>query len=106
PREVLIAVVHRLELAAVDGDASRLEKTHLTAELNEAPTDLAQRQAVVLAKVSNRFVIGSQPPSQPHHLDIAPSLALQPAARLHAIEISVDVKLQQDRWMVRGPAGC
>jgi hypothetical protein len=41
---------------------------------------------------------------QPHHLDVARSLALEPAARLHPIEIAVDVKFQQNRGMSNGRA--
>src|ERR1700729_175870 len=36
----------------------------------------------------------------------APSLVLKPPTRLNSIEIAVDVKLQQDRGMIRGAAGC
>ena len=39
--EVLIPVVHGFELAAIDGDARYREETHLTAEFDEARTDLA-----------------------------------------------------------------
>ena len=45
PREVPVPVVHGLELAAIDGNARRREKAHLTAKLNEARTDLAEPQA-------------------------------------------------------------
>ena len=31
---------------------------------------------------------------------------LKPPTRLNPIEIAVDVKLQQDRGMIRGSAGC
>ena len=50
-------------------------------------------------------MIWSQTPRQPHHLDVAPSLALKAAARLDPIEIAVDVELQQHRRMIRGSAG-
>jgi hypothetical protein len=55
--------------------------------------------------IGNRLVIWSQTPRQPHHLDVAPSLALKPAARLDPIEVAVDVELQQDRRMIRRSAG-
>jgi hypothetical protein len=41
------------------------------------------------------FSSGVEPPDQPDHLQIALRLALQTAARLNAIEIAVDVQLQQ-----------
>ena len=48
-------------------------------------------------------MIGNEPARQPHHLNAAPGLALQPAARLDPIEIAIDVELQQDRRMIRRP---
>ena len=41
PCEVLVPVVHGLELAAIDGDARLREKTHLAAEFDEARAYLA-----------------------------------------------------------------
>ena len=61
---------------------------------------LADRFAVVLPKVGDRLVVRRKTAQQPHHLDIAQHLALQPPARLHAIEVAVNIKLQQDRGMV------
>jgi hypothetical protein len=46
PREVFVPVVHGFELAAIDGNARRREKTHLTAKFDKARTYLAQRQAI------------------------------------------------------------
>ena len=40
--------------------------------------------------------------SQPHQLDIALRLAFKPAARVDAVEVAVDVDLQQYRWMIGG----
>ena len=48
---------------------------------------------------------GSEPARQPHHFNVTRRLALKPPARLHAIEIAVNVKLQQSRWMIRRPTG-
>src|SRR4029077_6527298 len=69
-------------------------------------TNLREASAIVFAKVANRLVIGYKPTQQPHHLNVAPSLVLKPPTRLNSIEIAVDVKLQQDRGMIRGSAGC
>jgi hypothetical protein len=63
------------------------------------------RIAGPLSLRGNRLVIGDQPARQPHRLHVAPSLALEPAARLDPIEIAVDVELQQYRRMIRRPAG-
>src|SRR5215471_12186839 len=105
-REILVARVHRLELAAVNRHARARQQTKLSAKRNEPRTYLADRRAVILAEVSNRLVIGNQSTGEPHHLNVAPTLTLEPTARLNAIEIAVDVQLQQDRGMVGRPSGC
>ena len=94
-REVPVAIVHRLELAAVDRHACCRQKTHLTAQFDEAGANLADGLAVVFAEVGDHLVIRHKSAEQPHHLDIAACLALQTPARLHAIQIPVDVELQQ-----------
>ena len=105
-REVPVAVVHRLELAAVDRDAGLREQANHAAQRDEACANLADCSAIVLAEVCNRLVIGDQPARQPHHLNSLPSLTLKPSARLNPVEIAVDIELQQDRRMIRRPAGC
>jgi hypothetical protein len=103
--EVPVAIVHRLELAAVDRHARRGQQAHLTAQIDEARANLADGAAIVLAKVGNRLVIGNEAAREPHHFDIAARLALEPAARLDPIEIAVDVERQQHRRMIGGPPG-
>src|SRR5439155_4117337 len=103
PCEVLVPVVHGLELAAIDGNARHREKTHLTAEFDEARTYLAQRQAIVFAEVRDRLVIRSEPTQQPHDLDIASGFSFEPPARLNPVQIAVNVKLKQNRGMIRRP---
>ena len=51
-------------------------------------------------------MVGNQPAGQPHHLNIAPGLALEPPARLDPVQIAVNVKLQENRRVVRRPTGC
>ena len=101
--EVPIPTVDGLELAAINGNARRREKAYLTAEFDKARTDLAQRQA---AEVRNRLVIRREPAQQPHNLDIASGFSFQPPARLNPIQISIDIKLQEDRRMIRRPTSC
>src|SRR5262249_47521116 len=103
-REVLVAVVDRLELAAIDGDARRRQQADLSAKRDELRTHLADRRPVVLAEIGNRLVIRNQSTDQPHDLNVATSLTFKPTARLNPIEITVDVKLQQHRRVVRRPA--
>ncbi len=62
--------------------------------------------ALPVLQVSDRSEVWRQPPRQPHQLDIATRLRLQPAARVNAVEIPVDVDLQENRRMVARPSGC
>jgi hypothetical protein len=57
-----------------------------------------------LAEVGDSLVIGCEPPQQPHHFQIAMTLALQPPARLHAIEIAIDVELEVGSASSMNPA--
>src|SRR5664279_6266736 len=58
--EVPVAVVHSLELAAVDRHAGLREKAHRAAKRNKLGADLPDSAAVVLAEVGNRLVVGSK----------------------------------------------
>ena len=104
-REVLVAVVDRLELAAIDGDARCRQKADLSANGDELRAHLADRRPVILAEIGDRLVIGNQPTGEPHDLHVATGLTFKPAARLNPIEITVGVELQKDRRTVRRPAG-
>jgi hypothetical protein len=90
-REVLVAIVHGLELAPVD--PTRSQQAHLTAQVDEAGANLADGLAIVLAEVGNDLLIGHQAASESHHFDVTSGLPLEPAARLNPIEIAVDVEL-------------
>ena len=48
-------------------------------------------------------MIRREPAGEPHHLEIALALALQPPARLDAVEIAVDVELEVQRRVVAWP---
>src|SRR5438552_10582721 len=61
------------------------------------------RGPIVLAEVSNGLEVRHQTSSQPHELDVALRLALQPTAGLDAIQVAVDVELQQHRRVIRRP---
>ena len=60
--------------------------------------------AIVLAKVSDRLVIRSKPAGQPHHFEITLALALEAAARLHAIEIAIDIQLERHARVIARPS--
>ena len=89
------AGIHRLELAAVDRDAGLREQANHAAQRNEASAHLADGSAIVLAEVGNRLVIRYKPARQPHHLNVARSLTLEPSTRLNPIEIAVNVELHR-----------
>jgi hypothetical protein len=76
------------------------EQLQPAAQHHELAADLADRLAVILAEVGDGLEVRCQTPGQPHQLDVTLSFALQTPARLHAIEIAVDVDLEQDRWVV------
>jgi hypothetical protein len=81
-----------------------VRKAYLSANGDELCAYLAYRRPIILAEIGNRLVIRNQPTGEPHHLNIAPALALKPAARLNPIEITIDVELEHHRRMVRRPA--
>ena len=96
-----------IELAAIDRNAGFLrEQARSAAERNEPSADPPDGTAVVLAEIRNCLVIGNEAAGEPHHLDVASGLTLEPAARLNPVEVAVDVELQQYRRMIRRPAGC
>jgi hypothetical protein len=49
-------------------------------------------------------VIRREPSGQPHHLEIADGLAFETTARLHAVQIAVDLEFEQHTRAIRGPA--
>ncbi len=98
-------VVDHLELAAVDSHDRFGEQIEPAAQHDEFATDVTDRLAVVLAKVGDGLEVRRQAPGQPHQLNIALGLAFQAPTRLQAVEIPVDVDLQQHRRVVRGTPG-
>ena len=58
--EVPVAIIHRLELAAIDRNAGSCQQTDLPAQFNEPRADLADGGAVILAEVGDRLVVGSK----------------------------------------------
>jgi hypothetical protein len=103
-RVVLVAIVHGLEFAAVNGDDVG-EKVQTTAQCNKLAAHRPYRQTVITTKVGDGLEIRRQPPGQPHHLQIALRFAFQPQARLKLVQMAIDVNLQERRWVVRGVFG-
>src|SRR5476649_2218022 len=103
-REVAVPRVDSLELAAVYRNAHRAEQLEPPAQHHELSADLADGLAVVLAEVGYRLEVRHQPAGQQHQLEVALALALKAPARLHSIEVAVDIDLQQRRWMIGRPS--
>src|SRR5258708_5103955 len=66
--------------------------------------DLAEGLAVVFPEVGYGFEVRHQAAGQPNQLNVALTLPLQASARLHPIEVSVDVNLQQCSRMIGRPS--
>lgn len=77
----------------------------LAAKSHELRTDPGDRRAIVLAEVGNRLVIGSQTAGQPHDLNVATRFTFQATARLHPVEIAVDVKLEKNQRVIERTVG-
>jgi hypothetical protein len=58
----------------------------------------------LFAEIGDHLVIGDAPAQQPHHFEVAARFAFETAARLHPVEIAIDVKLQMNRGMKGRPA--
>ncbi len=85
-------------------DARLAEQLKAPAQHHELTADLTDGLTVVLAEIGYRLEIWHQAASQPDELDVALALPLKAPARLDAIEVSVDVDLQQRRRMVGRPS--
>src|SRR5437879_8079019 len=104
-REVPVARVDGLELAAVDRNARLAEQLKAAAaQHHELTADLADRLAIVLPEVGYGLEVRHQAAGQPNQLDVALALPLQAPARLHTIEVAINVNLQQRRWMIGWPS--
>ena len=100
-REVAIPIVDRLELAAIHSHAGLCQQLQMPADHHELTTGAANAFAAVPAEVGDGLEVGCQSARQPHQLDVTLALALEAAARLHSVQIAVDVDLQQHRGVIR-----
>src|SRR6202171_3843263 len=103
-RKVPVPRVDGFELAAVDRNTRLAEQLKAPAQHHELTADLADGLAVVLAEIGYRLEVRHQAAGQPYQLDVALALPLQAPARLHPIEVSVDINLQQRRRMIGRPS--
>src|SRR5437773_3415934 len=102
--EVPIPRVDGLELAAVDRNTRFAEQFKASAQHHELTADLADGLTIVFPEVGYRLEVWHQAAGQPNQFDVALAFPFQAPARLHPIEVSVDVNLQQRRRMIGRPS--
>src|SRR6516164_2323997 len=76
------------------------KQVQLATEQNKFTEHLTEGVAVVAPEVSNGLEVRLQVPQQPDHLNVAVGFGLQPTARPHAVQVAVDVELQQIRGRI------
>jgi hypothetical protein len=95
------------KLGAVERHQARREKALISTEQHKGSAGPHDRCTVVASKVRNRLEVRRQPAQKPHDLDIARTLALQPARRAHFVKVAIKIKLQQiPRIIGRPPYHC
>jgi len=61
-------------------------------------------QKIILTEISDSFEIGSKLFQQPDQLNVAPGLTLEQTAGAEAVEVAIDVELEEVGGMVGGAA--
>jgi hypothetical protein len=103
--EVAVTAVDRPEFAAVHGNDGLCKQLEVSTQSHQAAADVADTRAVVMAEVGNGLEVRCHPARQPHPLDVTLRLALQPSAGGNAVQIPIDVDLEQHSGVVGGPPG-
>jgi len=93
--EVLVARVDRPKLAAVDGQQFAAEEFQFAAQERELPADRGERLEVVLAEVGDGFEVGRQLAQQPEDFDVTVTFGLEQPGITHAMQVTVEVELEQ-----------
>jgi hypothetical protein len=73
---------------------------------DELATDVLDGDRVLGAEVGQRLEVRSQAPDQPHQLEVATRLLLEPARRLDAVEVPVEVDLEHRRRVISRATRC
>lgn len=65
--------------------------------IDDQTGDLSEMSALVLGRIKTCCMTrskseGRKPSEQPHHFDVAASLTLEPAARMHTVEIPANIE--------------
>ena len=100
--EVLVSVVDRFELAAVDRHDRLGEQVEPAAKLDELTAHRSDGRTIVATEVGDGLEVRRQASGEPHQLDIALGLPFKAAAGLDPIKIAVEVDLQKCRRMIGG----
>jgi hypothetical protein len=82
-------------LRTIDRHKYASEEPLVAAKKNEGAAGTDDSSAVVTPEISNRLMVGRETTDEPHHLDVALALALEPARRADLVEVTVNVELQQ-----------
>ena len=103
-REVPVPVVHRLELAAVDGDEAAAEDP-LTRRQSSTKRAQAVRIAALFSLRKSAIVLWSRASRPVSHMTstMAPRLPFQAPARGDTVEVAVDEELQEHRRLIARP---
>ena len=97
---------HRLELATVDRPRRLRDQVPATAQHDELATHVPNGDRVLGTEVGQRLEVRSQAPDQPHQLEVATRFLLEPARRLDAVEVPVEVDLEHRRRVIGRAARC
>ena len=99
-REIAITAIHRLDARAIHGNQFPPVQVKFPAQPHKLPKDFPERIPIVTTEVRNRLEVRPQLAQQPDHFKVAMRLRLQTTARPDAIQIPIDIQLQQIRWIV------
>ena len=102
--KVAILVVDRFYPRPIHGQKLAPEQIELAAEHNELTKHSAESLAIVCAEIGDGLEVRLQGTQQPDDFDVAMTFGFQPPARPHAVEITVDVELQQVAGRIARPA--
>lgn len=93
-RSLLLTALIRAPSTASNSRPNRSSRSHSS-----------ESGAIVGAEIGDGLEVGFQRPQQPDDLDVAVAFGFQSAARPYAVEITVDVQLEQIAGRVARPAG-
>src|SRR5882757_6840966 len=100
-RSLVLTALNLLPSIATLASLNSSRRRHSTTNSRQT---LRMASPLSLREVGYGLEVRHQPSGQPNQFNVALALPLQTPARLHAIEVSVDVNLQQRRRMIGRPS--